>query len=320
MKILIICIALYLSIAQAFLVDATTWIQRAPGQPPITPAIESQQRGKSEEYAQTVGQITYVKDKKRAFGSATLIAPDIILTAAHCLVGINAVDNKSYFTITIGETSYKIAIKKFELTSNYILSTLFNNNFADISDIGLARLESPIQLNSYPSLEFSDMNSEFKKNISGGKIPKCIGISAGLMTKNGDPSSYLECRHIGIFPMQHSPFRGELVTQHWIPLNYKPSVVSQPIHDVTVPAFNYNYQSDNIFLHASIRTGDSGSPLFAKLGGEYRIIGVACYQNLNGCFDEKTQMFIPGKSYYDCWTSIHAHQSWIRDTLKRLRG
>lgn len=302
------------------ILDATTWEKRqGPDKQAETPAIESARRGKTEELAQAVGRITVsLGQGKQSISTGTLIAPNIVLTAAHCVDKINK-SNSGYFDLN-GIQSKIITV---EMSASYLLKLLSSKalNFEE-DDIAVVQLETPIILESYPELFYEDNPATLVSNtIDSGRVPKFIGVSAGILTKNGDPSTTYSGRHIGIFAMRKtgSSSSGRLEAESWIPVDYKPQPINVGLDGkIYVPEFSYDFKRDKTFLHATLRGGDSGGPLFAKIDGKMQIVGVAGGQLFKDAYNSKTQSFVPAKTYRDCWTNLYNHRSFIQLAIKKF--
>lgn len=301
------------------ILDATTWEKRqGPDKPPETPAMESARRGQTEQFAQAVGRITINLGQGQSFiSTGTLIAPNIMITAAHCVDKIKG-STVGYFDLN-GVQSKIISVK---MPSSYVLKLLSSKaiHFED-DDIAVVLLEKSIHLDSYPELSYDNSSQLISNTIDSGHVPKFIGVSAGILTQNSNHSRTYSGRHIGIFSMRKSgtSSRGSLEAESWIPVNYKPLPV-QPTLDgkVYVPEFSYDFKRDGVFLHATLRGGDSGGPLFAKIQGKMVIVGVAGGQIFKDAYDEKTNQFVPAKTYRDCWTSVYYHRTFIQDAINEL--
>lgn len=309
-----------LSSAQAFLIDATTWEERKPGDAKVTPAMESAQRGKDEDYAQAVGQIQIDYGAYQTISTGTLIAPNIIVTASHCVANYNIAKSTSFSLTACGKT-YSASIIAIEMPTSYLLSHLLGKQTEyTTDDIAIVRLSSSIELESYPTFDFTDMNEAIKNTIESGRVPKMMGVSCGTLTKNGDPTVTFSGRHLGVFQMRLSKIPASLVASPWIPVKYSPKKMQLMLgNKINVPEFHYDYQSTKTFLHATLRSGDSGSSLLTKVGNQYKIIGIAGGQIFGDAFDKKTGMFVPGKSYLDCWTAVHNYAEWIQESIAKLQ-
>lgn len=301
------------------ILDATTWEKRqGPDKPPETPAMESARRGQSEQFVQAVGRITINIDKEHSFiSTGTLIAPNIIITAAHCVDKIKG-STVGYFDLN-GVQSKIISVK---MPSSYVLKLLNSKaTHFEENDIAVVLLEKPIHLDSYPELSYDNTSQLISNTIDSEHVPKFIGVSAGILTKNTDPSSKYSGRHIGIFFMRKSgtSSRGSLEAESWIPVNYKPQPVQVTLGGkVYVPEFSYDFKRDGVFLHATLRGGDSGGPLFAKIQEKMVIVGVAGGQIFKDAYDKKTNQFIPAKTYRDCWASIYYHRTFIKQAIEEF--
>lgn len=301
------------------ILDATTWEKRqGPDKQAETPAQESARRGKTEVFAQGVGRITISLGQGKSFiSTGTLIAPNIMLTAAHCVDKITG-STAGYFDLN-GVQSKIISV---QMPASYILKLVSSKatHFED-DDIAVVLLEKSIHLDSYPELSYDDASKLISNTINSGHVPKFIGVSAGILTKNADPSSTYSGRHIGIFSMRKSGIssHGSLEAESWIPVNYKPQPVQATLDGkVYVPEFSYDFKRDGVFLHATLRGGDSGGPLFAKIQGKMVIVGVAGGQIFKDAYDKKTNQFVPAKTYRDCWTSIYYHRIFIQQAIEKF--
>jgi hypothetical protein len=302
------------------ILDATTWEKRqGPDKPAETPAMESARRGKTEEFARAVGRITVnLGQSKQSISTGTLIAPNIVLTAAHCVDKINKL-TPGYFELN-GVQSKIIAV---EMSASYLLKLLSSKalNFEE-DDIAVVLLETPITRESYPELFYEDNPAILVSNtIDSGRVPKFVGVSAGILTKNGDSSTTYSGRHIGIFAMRktQNSSSGRLEAESWIPVDYQPQPVKLGLDGkIYVPEFSYDFKRDQTFLHATLRGGDSGGPLFAKIDGKMRIVGVAGGQLFQDAYNSKTQSFVPAKTYRDCWTSLYNHRFFLQSAIEKF--
>ncbi len=308
-----------LSLSHAMILDATTWVRRqGDDKPAETPALESVRRGKSEEFAQAVGKITVdLGYNTQSISTGTLIAPNIVLTAAHCVDKINK-SNVGYFTLN----GVQSKIIEVNMSASYLLRLLSKQALSfEEDDIAVVQLGTPIKLESYPELFYDDDAATLISNtIDSGRVPKFIGVSAGILTQNGDPSKTYSGRHIGVFAMRKTQnSSGRLEAESWIPVDYKPQTINVGIDGkIYVPEFSYDFKRDNTFLHATLRGGDSGGPLFAKIDGKMRIVGVAGGQIFKDAYDSKKQQFIPAKTYRDCWTNLYTQRHFIQLSIEKF--
>ncbi|AIK96846.1 hypothetical protein [Candidatus Odyssella acanthamoebae] len=298
----------------AFLIDDNKIIQYWEGDTfiNITPMEESQRRGTTEAFAQGVGSILIENQKHASISTAVLIAPSLLLTCAHSLQERDTAAKIS-FEVKINGDSHKRKITDIFLPKDPL--------FEETGDIAIVKLNQPIHMMSY--LPITPLATH-QMILEGGNDNKAefIGVSAGALRKNGDPSHSTFCRHVGMFHLKKPSFLGSLISLFRLPDTYNHADYTFPSHHSNfVPIFDYEYQQTQFplkgGLHGCLQAGDSGSPLLKSFNGKLYIVGVASGQTLDEAFDSTTTShYRPGDSFENHWTPAYKYGSAIQDILQ----
>jgi hypothetical protein len=170
---------LFLLPAFAFLIDGTTTAEVCRNGKIVitTPLEESEWRGTHEPYAQNVGRLWQVTTENVSFGNtATLIAPDLILTSGHSATTDQLSDFDHFcFNITINGVTYARHIKDKYICPQSILADGTVNSAKDLAILKLTR-----EIPQSTFLRFYDQSAQtlFK---SSPLFHDCLSISTGKL-------------------------------------------------------------------------------------------------------------------------------------------
>lgn len=227
-------------------------------------------------------------------------------------------------TKILSEESEKLAqeIKRMEnlaLVSEYIKTDkiIKEKRKADISDIALVRLKyTPYNYSIHLPIQYDPIN------IPESKTQSFFGVSDNRIRDNttGNIIDEMYQRHIAIFNFKREDQTGANLTSILtIPDDY---VSGRCELDGLGKLIKYptRFQYDpSVFLMGALQPGDSGGPLITKIGGLYKIIGVARLIDYAKCTDLIADQLLPGKPYKNEWTPVSAHKEWIEATLQHIR-
>jgi hypothetical protein len=303
--------------ATAFLIDNNKIIQYWEDEKIIktTPWRESQKRGEEEVFAQGVGYITIRNKNHSTINTATLIAPDLLMTCAHSLEERETTARIS-FKVNINGSSHMREITDIFLPRDALSG--------ESGDIAIVKLNQRIDMTSYlPITPINTYQAIFKKDKhKRNNKYKVMGVSAGEIRKNGDPSTSNFCRHVGMFPLEQPSFLGSLVSLFRLPDTYNHANYEFPTHlSNFVPIFDYDYQQTQLpledGLHGCLQAGDSGSPLLKLFNDKLYIVGVASGQVWEEGSD--TNLFSPynpGDKFENHWTPAYKYGPDIQSILE----
>lgn len=305
---------LFLLPACAFLIDSTTTVEvfRNGQIVNTTPLEESEWRGTHAPYAQNVGRVWQLTKDGTGFGhTATLIAPDLILTSGHS-ARTDHVRNfdRFVFNITIGEKLYARNIEKTHICP---LNTFAGEQITNSAkDLAILKLTEEIPQSTFPSFYNQSVQSLFRDKDSSFD---CLSVSTGRLVTNGAPKQFRLCRHVSESRITWDSKSCYFIEDCYIPMGYRSSQVVPHINNkLELPIFDYNYPNKP-FLQGVMVRGDSGGPLISRIGKSDQIIGVISTRSIISAYNSYTSKFVPGGQLLNIWTPTVSNLPWIKQIL-----
>ena len=290
--------------ALAVLAALALWLLRRAARAAATEGMAINSQDNTEKYPYCV-QFVRARDGE-SFCGGVLIEPDVVLTAAHCLWAKVLIDD-IYCTIgddlpggpKISKPSYRY-IKKIVNNPRFKI----NGNYGDIS---LVFLERPVYGRATCNL------------ISGEELRSAIAakwrmLMVGRGLTNRDVEAYVRGR-----------FRdARTVDQDFNP---RPTMKLVVPRDLQVVKFDnlrdtIKFEHDEIIIlqkGSSLFNGDSGGPLFVRVGQEWKIAGVTSSGDNKDDFLFNKYMDDPNKRWSSVFISIPYWEKWIRQTIASER-
>ena len=256
--------------------------------------------------------------KSGALGTATLVAPDYIVTAAHVVKNDyyeipDPDDWTFYLNNDFGNASYSQQYQIVEITVHpvWIARQTTYNNLGDGDELGvdlaIAKLSRSVTGVFPARLPSTDDDPLGERTVIAGFGTLVDGGSPGSQ----DPSNRLR---VG----------GENTIDRSVAKVYKANVAesqrggvlgidfdsSQAQHNVLVSGSSIellgsgNSDASPLSLEASTAVGDSGGPAFVQTNGSWRVHGVVSYGTTDSTYGDVT-----------IYTRLASHYDWIIDQL-----
>jgi secreted trypsin-like serine protease len=238
----------------------------------------------------------------QSFCGGTLIAPDVVMTAAHCLDDISAID------VWVNSTTRKS--NNYEYFRKSIRTVVHpkyvENKFYEGYDIGLIFLDSPVT--EVPLVERN-------RNVSFPGNTRTLVTAIGFGSTTSSSSSYYDDDFFSA-KGEVSAENSDTKPLHQRNLYHDDSVSNQYPENLMEAAFfsvphmtckkkvgSWDLQDSEICAgegKKGICSGDSGGPLFARKGSGIVQIGITSHYYISCSSSPKPQFFM-SVAYFASW-------------------
>lgn len=288
--------------------------------------------GKDVTASETVGRVTVLlqtQDKTTGMAlancSGTLIAPDVVLTAAHCLVGLNNKEVLGKVTMRIRYNGLNGGFKN-AVMKDFVTHPDFSGH-ASPYDIGLARLSQPIKDRQPVALaDAKDFKNGNKLVVAGYGKSHRPQLSEADLLKDAVIARIAQEAIALPTTANYNQKRAELLNQFL--------ARSQQLYDATTPLLKTEMRGqvapapNGVFLviqetHVAVCHGDSGGPSFTNANGRLKVIGVHAVGTGN-CDTRKKDGFFQnlfGRSdVLAADAYVPAVKPWIQEKMKKWKS
>ena len=188
------------------------------------------------------------------FCGGTLVEPDLVVTAAHCMADI---DSSEQVQVAIGVTDLrKLKVADRHSVAAYVVNPAYNPNTVD-SDIALIRLTQPVSNATLPPITASLMTT-----VSDGQSVRVIGY--GMINEStGELPKVLQT---AVMPYVDHARCDQAISQYVDPGTFQPYHIT----NTQICAGDGQGRTDSCF-------GDSGGPLVATINGQPYLTGIVSW-------------------------------------------
>ena len=249
----------------------------------------------------------------------TIIAKNLVITAAHCVIHIDKNYNDELF-IYMGHSDLKSSIIKQEKVKSILIHPQYNDNFFYPNDIALLRLSKDIEFNNFVqpiALPTEGITDDYNGLMIAAGWGKALDLkeeidffkSGSVSWQEKDDTIQWRARNTKNL-MKLKMTYSECSDRDW-----------RSIGDI---GFCATGREPSI---QGVCNGDSGSPLMTKINGRIQIIGVA---SASWCFGDNlfvnVGLFVPWiqknfdkflDPYHNLPSKIKEEPSWLFCTPRR---